>query len=73
MTVTFTGERRKDVLAVPVGPLLARSDGRYAVEVADASGRRRTVPVQLGMFADGQVEVTGPGLAAGMRVEVPSS
>jgi len=72
VTVGFTGETRKNVLAVPVNALLADAKGGYSVEVVDASGRR-LVPVELGVFADSQVEVSGDGLAAGMRVEVPRS
>jgi multidrug efflux pump subunit AcrA (membrane-fusion protein) len=58
------------VLAVPVQALLAASDGTYTVEVVSGTGRRQ-VPVSLGIFADGKVEVAGSGLAAGMKVEVP--
>lgn len=72
VTVGFTSRTRKDVLAVPVQALLAAPSGQYEVEVVTATGRR-TVPVSLGVFADGRVEVAGPGLAAGMKVEVPRS
>ena len=72
VTVGFTGETRKNVLAVPVNALLAHANGGYSVEVVDAAGRR-LVPVELGIFADGQVEVSGAGLEAGQRVEVPRS
>jgi peptidoglycan hydrolase-like protein with peptidoglycan-binding domain len=72
VTVGFTGDVSKDVLAVPVNALLAGANGTYSVEVVDGA-TRRLVPVELGVFADGQVEVTGDGLEAGMRVEVPSS
>jgi peptidoglycan hydrolase-like protein with peptidoglycan-binding domain len=72
VTVGFTGEEHRDVLAVPVNALLAGSNGGYSVEVVDGSAHR-LVPVELGIFADGQVEVSGPGLEAGMSVEVPRS
>jgi peptidoglycan hydrolase-like protein with peptidoglycan-binding domain len=72
VTVGFTGVTRKHVLAVPVTALLAKAPGLYQVEVVDGS-TRRFVAVELGIFADGQVEVSGPGLAAGMLVEVPKS
>ncbi|MBW8485236.1 peptidoglycan-binding protein [Actinomadura sp. PM05-2] len=65
-----TGERR-NVLAVPVGALLARGDGGYAVQVVQG-GTSRQVPVETGVFAGGRVEVSGGGLAAGMKVGVPS-
>jgi peptidoglycan hydrolase-like protein with peptidoglycan-binding domain len=72
VTVGFTSATRRGVLAVPVNALLAAADGRYAVEVVSGT-RRWTVPVRLGLFADGKVEVAGPGLTAGTRVEVPRS
>ncbi len=72
VTVGFTGDTRKDVLAVPVNALLAGANGAYSVEVVEGTGRR-LIPVELGVFADGQVEVSGAGLQAGMKVEVPSS
>ena len=60
-------------LVVPVNALLALSGGGYAVEVASASGRH-LVGVELGLFddAEGLVQVSGPGLAAGQRVVIPA-
>jgi Putative peptidoglycan binding domain len=62
-------------LAVPVTALLAQSVGGYAVEVVDAGGIHHLVPVSLGLFddADGLVQVTGSGLAAGQQVVVPAT
>ena len=52
--------------------LLAQSGGGYAVEVVGAGGSNHLVPVSLGLFddADGLVQVTGSGLAAGQQVVV---
>jgi hypothetical protein len=62
--VGFASERRKDVLAVPINALLARSGGGFAVETSDG----RLVPVEAGMYAEDYVEVSGSGLREGMRV-----
>ncbi|MER8223521.1 peptidoglycan-binding protein [Streptomyces sp. NPDC094143] len=66
--VEFPGRTRRDVLAVPVGALLALSEGGYAVRTADG----RLIAVSTGMFARGMVEVTGSGLREGLRVETSS-
>ena len=67
--VRFTGTVKKGVLAVPVGALLALSGGGYAVQIA-AGGA--LTPVEVGFFADGMVEITGPGLAEGTSVVTTS-
>lgn len=71
--VSITTASVADALVVPVDALLAEHGG-YAVEEATAHGGRTLVPVTLGLFdnADGMVQVTGPGLAAGQRVVVPA-
>ena len=62
-------------LSVPVTALLAQPGGGYVVEVVGRRGIRRLVPVSLGLFddADGLVQVTGSGLAAGQDVVVPTT
>lgn len=69
--VRLTANRHRGVLAVPVGALLARGDGGYAVQVVE-DGRVRTVPVETGVFTGGRVEISGSGVAEGMKVGVPS-
>ncbi|WP_141576309.1 efflux RND transporter periplasmic adaptor subunit [Actinomadura sp. WMMA1423] len=71
VTVRLTANRHADVLAVPVGALLAQGDGGYAVQVVDGT-RVRTVPVETGAFTGGKVEISGSGLSEGMKVGVPS-
>jgi peptidoglycan hydrolase-like protein with peptidoglycan-binding domain len=70
--VSITTATVADALVVPVTALLAQPDGAYAVEVAGQQGSR-LLPVTLGLFDDagGLVQVSGPGLAAGLRVVVP--
>jgi hypothetical protein len=61
-----------DVLAVPVEAVLALSEGGYAVEVVDGqSGATHLVGVELGVFADGMVEIEGD-VDAGAEVVVPA-
>jgi hypothetical protein len=69
VTVHITTASVKNVLAVPVGALLARSPGGYVVEAAGPGNTRRYVPVRPGIFDDtsGLVQVTGalaPGSAS---------
>ncbi|MEU9229946.1 peptidoglycan-binding protein [Streptomyces massasporeus] len=71
VTVTMSGERRANVLSVPVESLLALENGGFGVRVVQ-DGRARTVQVKLGIFADGRVEVSGEGLREGMKVGVPA-
>jgi hypothetical protein len=64
-----------DALTVPVAALLAQSGGGYAVEVVGAGPSNHLVTVSLGLFddADGLVQVSGSGLAAGEKVVVPAT
>ncbi len=72
--VTVTTASVPNALVVPVTALLARSGGGYAVEVVDPGGTHHLMSVSLGLFddADGLVQVTGAGLAAGQAVVVPT-
>jgi hypothetical protein len=80
VTVYITTESVSNVLAVPVGALLAQAKGEgeaggaYAVEVIGAGGARRLVAVTVGIFDDssGMVQVTG-ALTPGERVVVPAT
>lgn len=65
--VTVTAESHKGVLAVPVGALVAVQGGGYAVQVVTGS-TTTLVGVQTGMFANGLVEVSGQGIAAGQKI-----
>jgi peptidoglycan hydrolase-like protein with peptidoglycan-binding domain len=71
VSVAIVTAQVADVLAVPVTALLAQKDA-YVVEVVDASGQHRFIPVTVGLFDDssGLVQVEGTGLAAGQKVVV---
>jgi peptidoglycan hydrolase-like protein with peptidoglycan-binding domain len=68
VTVSLETGRTRAALAVPITALVATAPGVYGVELA---GGGRVVPVRLGAFADGWVEVSAAGLAEGTRVVVP--
>ena len=72
VTVDLTTQTKKNVLSVPVQALLALPGGGYGVRVVDG-GAPRTVQVELGIFGQGRVEVTGGGLSEGMKVQVAAS
>ena len=65
--VTLVSQKREDVVAVPVGALVALAEGGYGVQVV-AGGKTSYVSVKTGLFADGRVEVTGiePGTVVGV-------
>ena len=72
VTVSIVSAQARGVLAVPVSALVALAGGGYAVEVVDGPARH-LVAVQTGLFSQTLVQVSGPGLTVGQRVEVPSS
>ncbi|MFI1580369.1 peptidoglycan-binding protein [Embleya sp. NPDC020630] len=73
VTVGFTGKEKKGVLTVPVNALLALAEGGYGVEAVEPDGGTRLLKVELGMFANGRVEVTGDGVTEGLKVGVPKA
>jgi hypothetical protein len=74
VTVNITTGTARGTLVVPVTALVARSTGRYAVEVTGPGNSRRWVPVTPGIFDDasGLVQVTG-ALTPEQRVVVAPS
>jgi hypothetical protein len=69
--VGITDAVHRDVLAVPVGALLALAQGGYAVAVED-HGTRTLVAVTPGIFDGNRVQVNSSRLQPGMRVQVPN-
>jgi hypothetical protein len=72
VNVNITSQRAANVLAVPVNALLALAGGGYGVDVVTSHGVT-LVGVSTGLYANTLVQVTGAGIRAGTRVEVPSS
>ena len=72
VNVTITSQTARNVLAVPVNALLALQGGGYGVDVVTAGGSR-LVGVTTALYSNNLVQVSGPGIAAGTRVQVPAS
>jgi hypothetical protein len=70
--VDVTDQTAKGVLAVPVDALLALAGGGYGLELV-TSGGHHVVSVQVGLFGNGMVQVSGSGVTEGATVEVPAS
>ena len=75
VTVAITNASVKNALVVPVDALLALANGGYALEEIESSGAHQLVAVTLGLFddADGLVQVSGSGVAAGQKIVVPNT
>lgn len=69
VTVQLVTAVENDVLTVPVTALAPAPGGGYAVEVVDG-GSASFVSVEMGMFAQGMVEISGPGISEGTTVGV---
>jgi hypothetical protein len=74
VSVSITTQSVPEALAVPVDALLALAGGGYALEVAEGAAHHLEA-VTLGLFddAEGLVQVSGSGVAAGQRVVAPST
>jgi peptidoglycan hydrolase-like protein with peptidoglycan-binding domain len=70
VSVSATTELAKDVLTAPVTALLAVTGGGYAVERVNATSTEM-VPVEVGVFGDGYVEIKG-NVNKGDKVAVAS-
>jgi hypothetical protein len=72
VNVDITTRTANDVLAVPVNALLALQGGGYGVDVVTRI-TSRLVGVTTGLYDNNLVQVSGSGISAGLRVQVPSS
>jgi hypothetical protein len=73
VNINITTQTVSNVLAVPVNALLALQGGGFGVDVVTGSGAVRLVGVTTGLYSNTMVQVSGPGITAGTRVEVSSS
>ena len=71
VTVSVVRETRPDVLSVPVDALLALREGGYALEMVAEDGSTYLVAVEVGLFDDSGVEVSG-NFDVGDTVVVPA-
>lgn len=71
VSVTLVSESAENVLSVPIEALLALSEGGFGVEIVDG-GAARIVAVETGAYGQGRVEISGSGIAEGMKVRVPA-
>jgi putative peptidoglycan binding protein len=72
VNVNITSQRADNVLAVPVNALLALQGGGYGVQVV-TGGTSHLTGVTTGLYSNTMVQISGPGISAGLRVQVPSS
>jgi hypothetical protein len=66
VSVSFEQQKATGVLSVPVTALLAVAGGGYAVQ--EAAAPHALIPVTTGLFAAGFVQISGPGIYAGLQV-----
>ena len=68
--VALTIQSVHHVMAVPIAALVALAGGGYGLEVVEHSGQHQLVGIHTGVFAGGDVQVSGSGLTPGTRVVV---
>jgi hypothetical protein len=66
VSVNFVQNKARNVLSVPVTALLATSGSTFAVQ--EVSSPHKLIKVTTGLFAAGDVEISGPGIHSGLRV-----
>lgn len=71
VTLDIPSESREDVLSVPVDALIALPRGGFGIEIVHADGTTEQVPVEVGLYTGGRVEVSGEGIKPDLDVVVP--
>jgi hypothetical protein len=66
VSVNFEQQVEKNVLSVPVTALLATAGGGYAVQ--EAGTPHRLLAVTPGLFAAGDVQISGADIYPGLQV-----
>lgn len=66
VSVNFVQQKATNVLSVPVTALLATSGSTYAVQ--EANPPYKLIPVTTGLFAAGDVQISGAGVYQGLQV-----
>jgi hypothetical protein len=66
VSVNFEQQVENHVLSVPVTALLATNGGGYAVQ--EAASPHKLIPVTPGLFAAGDVQISGSGIYTGLQV-----
>lgn len=72
VTISHVEARHVNVLCVPIAALVALAEGGYGLQPAHAAPDTYE-PVHTGLFADGRVEVSGPGVDVGATVLMPEA
>jgi hypothetical protein len=77
VTLRTVSESTRDAFVVPTTALVALAEGGYGLEILEGTAEdgtpvTRFVGVEVGQFTDGMVAVTGPDVAVGLEVVVPS-
>jgi peptidoglycan hydrolase-like protein with peptidoglycan-binding domain len=70
VSVELVKSVRHNVLAAPATALVATAGGGYAIEALEGA-RRAELAVTPGMFANGYVQIEGPGIHSGLTVIEP--
>jgi membrane fusion protein, multidrug efflux system len=66
VSVNFTQAKANNVLSIPVTALIATSGQKFAVQ--EAAAPYKLIPVTTGLFAAGDVQISGSGVYQGLKI-----